>query len=516
MGTAAFDRLWDKDPFADVQGGSSSTAPADAFDAAWGAEQSPETKARLAKEVWSKPSKPTPLLQALGVLSSLGRDIPGAEAVQASAGSLVSHLTGKPRSYAESLKDIRAAEDAAPKIATVPARIAGGTLAAMTMPGGAVRQGLTYGAAKGAFQSDPDAGIGERAKDAAIEGTLSAVGGKVAEGLGNVARTAIAKSSGRVAQELDDAITAANVANYGKAAEEGVAAGGSSPPLAKALARPRIAKYVDLVRDGEEGSPTSDAEVARDVLKRMSKHVRGLKKKNDLEYDPAVETEIRKLSGEIKRLTAATAEKSTVTTELPPAETAQSPAPDLRTALREFQARPGIAAARREGTPAQQLARQALERHGAETVVSPPLRGAPGPRSIDTEVPAVMPSLPGARATLAQMEGERGAFETAQDAAKRILNGTSVSGKNQLKKSPEAFARAITKMKPGEAQAALQGVLARAKEVPLHPSVNPMTGFGTLGGLMQRGRLSPFISQLDEQAGNEWPAILRALGIATP
>lgn len=58
-------------------------------------------------------------------------------------------------------------------------------------------------------------------------------------------------------------------------------------------------------------------------------------------------------------------------------ETAQSPNPTLRDAISDFWRRGGVAAGRREGTVAQQKAREALERHGAERIVSPSLRGEP-------------------------------------------------------------------------------------------------------------------------------------------
>jgi hypothetical protein len=116
--------------------------------------------------------------KVLGVIASTVRDIPGVEAAQAGVRSLI-----RGQSYRDALSDIHGAEDAAPKLATVPARIAGGTLAALALPGGAARQGATFGALSGALQSDPNAGVKERVGsslvDAALGGTLGAVGSGV-------------------------------------------------------------------------------------------------------------------------------------------------------------------------------------------------------------------------------------------------------------------------------------------------------------------------------------------------
>lgn len=132
----------------------------------------------------------------LGTIASTVRDIPGVEAAQAGIRSVV-----RGQSYRDALSDIHGAEDAAPKVATIPARIAGGTLAALTLPGGAIRQGASYGALSGALQSNPDAGVTERAGSALVDAALGGTVGAIGSGV-NAIRTAPAGALRNAAGEL--------------------------------------------------------------------------------------------------------------------------------------------------------------------------------------------------------------------------------------------------------------------------------------------------------------------------
>lgn len=109
----------------------------------------------------------------LGALASLGRDIPGVEAVQAGARSLV-----RRQPYREALSDIRTAEDAAPTAATLPARLAGAGIASAVLPGGAALKGAQYGALSGALSSDPNSDMTSRAIGAGVGAGAGALVGR--------------------------------------------------------------------------------------------------------------------------------------------------------------------------------------------------------------------------------------------------------------------------------------------------------------------------------------------------
>jgi hypothetical protein len=131
--------------------------------------------------------------KALGAAASLVRDIPGVEAAQAGIRAAIDAPTWadlKPSNfgahYREALSDIRGAEDAAPAVATVPARLLGAGLSTAALPGGASLKGAQFGALSGALSSDPNTGLASRgiqagvgaAAGAALPSVLSKVGQK--------------------------------------------------------------------------------------------------------------------------------------------------------------------------------------------------------------------------------------------------------------------------------------------------------------------------------------------------
>lgn len=111
--------------------------------------------------------------KVLGTVASLVRDIPGGEAAQAGVRSLV-----RRQSYRDALSDIRTAEDAAPAIATAPARLAGAGLASAALPGGAALKGAQYGALTGALSSDPNSGATSRAIGSGVGAVTGALAGR--------------------------------------------------------------------------------------------------------------------------------------------------------------------------------------------------------------------------------------------------------------------------------------------------------------------------------------------------
>lgn len=111
----------------------------------------------------------------LGGVASLLRDVPGGEAAQSAVRALV-----RRQSYADARNDIRDAEDEAPALARIPARVAGGALSALALPLSPVMQGMAHGAATSALDSDPERGMGSRVAGAVgrgvSEGALGAAG----------------------------------------------------------------------------------------------------------------------------------------------------------------------------------------------------------------------------------------------------------------------------------------------------------------------------------------------------
>lgn len=125
--------------------------------------------------------------KTLGVLAALNRDIPGMEAAQAGARSLV---RGEP--YSQARDEIRGAEDAAPTSARVAARVLGGGLAAVALPGIA---------AKVASKAPAALGLGRAAEAgaAALKGSGAIQGGTFGglAGLGSSEQMSLGDRAGK-------------------------------------------------------------------------------------------------------------------------------------------------------------------------------------------------------------------------------------------------------------------------------------------------------------------------------
>jgi hypothetical protein len=117
-------------------------------------------------------------------IANVSRDIPGAEAAQAFARSLV-----RRQPYAEALQDIRGATASLPASVRVPTRLAGGMLATAAAPGSTLaRQGAAYGAAMGLTEASPEVGVAERVTRGAGQAAFGAAVGKATDVLGTVGR----------------------------------------------------------------------------------------------------------------------------------------------------------------------------------------------------------------------------------------------------------------------------------------------------------------------------------------
>lgn len=149
---------------------------------------------------------------------------------------------------------------------------------------------------------------------------------------------------------------------------------------------------------GQDGLGTGEAQLLAHAKEtdRVSKQLFGQAVKdkqiindptvNEITENPLVQKAIG-WAKSVRRLSGDEVPTSTETIPLPgPRElrtianaptTAQSPAPSLREGLERFRGRSAAVASRSEGTVAQQMARQALERNAASSVLNPPLTGVP-------------------------------------------------------------------------------------------------------------------------------------------
>jgi len=115
--------------------------------------------------------------------------------------------------------------------------------------------------------------------------------------------------------------------------------------------------------------------------------------------------------------------------------------------------------------------------------------------------------MPGYRKAVEESAVARGlerAFAETADATRRVMQGTSIAGKNISLKSPEAFERSIEKMTPGEASAALRGLLGRGREA-VRMTTNPVGKFGLVSSVAHAVKapfqLERYIRLLESQAG---------------
>lgn len=444
--------------------------------------------------------------QALGGIASLARDIPGAEAAQAGVRALT-----RGQSYTDALGDIRGAEDSAPSIETpkyLPNinartinRIIGGTVAAAALPkviGGRVispaMQAATMGGLSGALQATPMS-LKDRAIDTGVGAAVGGTVGKVADAGTNAVRSLVAPSLGKQFIARKAAMGAADAANYGAAEAEAAAAGGTSPAIQKALAEPDIAPYVKAVRESRTLSGSDDATVLREAYKMMSDRQGVLSRAMNVTDDVKNGTRLGNADIGAAKNALLTAAEAPTPLGRPIVETAQSPKPSLRDALKNFQDRQTAAYTRSAGTTEQQMARRALERHQTADALTP-ITGEP-PEEI---APGVMPSLRQANQVHAEFMGQQDAQTAGSKAAKSVMAGKQPGDKNLGARSTEGFLSGIPGMSPEEADAALGGVLGRGQDAA-HLSPNPFTLFGVAPAAAKTAKLTPLLQALEQQRG---------------
>jgi hypothetical protein len=246
--------------------------------------------------------------KVLGTAASLVRDIPGMEAVQSGASALVNRIP-----YSEARAQIRAAEDATPKKFTIPARLAGGTLAAAATPGAALKvagrtvmsapvaSGALYGAASGALDSDMDQSIESRLARTAAGATVGGIAAKGADVLTTAGKGMLAKTLGEAATTRSQATARITEPLYAAAKREGASNAGQPVPLSvlEALDKPDVKKYADLVMGSRQYASADHATIVRETFKLMSKQQSGLMRRlqqNGFDAATALEAENLRLA----------------------------------------------------------------------------------------------------------------------------------------------------------------------------------------------------------------------------
>ncbi len=277
------------------------------------------------------PQEPSVRQRQLGGIASFGRSIPGVPALQAGARALVrgegakdfakgamggngdinsriaaglASLVGSP-SYANARDEINEAEESAPAAVRGLNSLTGGTVAALATPGNALKvagktilsqpvvQGATYGVASAVGDSDPEKGLGDRAQDAAISGTIGGLAGGAGDVLGTAVRGKFAASLGKSAAARKLVRKAGDKVAYGAAEAEGAANGFSGmtrQTIKDELNSEGIKPFADMIRNSEKFAKADDATVVRETYKLMSKQQGGLSRRlKEQGYDAATQ-----------------------------------------------------------------------------------------------------------------------------------------------------------------------------------------------------------------------------------
>lgn len=221
---------------------------------------------------------PEALRGAAALTLSAAQGVPGMEALEAGAGALGSKFTDNPMSFRESRDALRAETEKIPREVRGAAQlIAGG--AASRIPGVAsmspAKAGATFGAASQGLSAD-DMSLEGRLARTAIGAGVGGAAGKTLDMLVTGARAGGAKRYDKNVFDREDAMSVADNANYGAAAAEGKAAGGTSAEIQAALAHEKIAPFAAAVRMREQFKGASDAEVLTEAFKLMSREQRRL------------------------------------------------------------------------------------------------------------------------------------------------------------------------------------------------------------------------------------------------
>lgn len=395
--------------------------------------------------------------------------IPGVRAVEAAAGSLGSKFTDNPLTFAQSrgLLDEQtgniggktsAVEKMMGSIATLP-----------FLPANPAVAGGLLGGANEALSAD-DMSLAERGVRTGVGAGIGALVGRYADKAVTGIRSTLAKNPATevLRMKAERALSAKTMYDLALKHGEGKEA---TQAIQKFVSEPDIAEIVtELQSTNAFKNVSATAPKMLDAIyKTLSDQGATAKKGLDALTPNKVNIGRFKLSNikstQERLLNAMEAPGSkTVTTEIPAMTTAQSPAPSVRDAIDAFQRRLGLSVTRKEGTTAQQMARQSLERHGAEASI-PAIRGASVPSSITETVttPAVMPTYRAAVEDFGKRSAELTGMQKGYEAVLTKLSNNLPSFKNLDRKTPEAFAEWVKTATPGERAAAIKGLLGATK-----------------------------------------------------
>lgn len=529
--------------------------------------------------------QPTYGQKALGGVAALAHDIPGAEAAQAGARSGLSQLLplvgGKSQNYREALDDIHKAEASAPTAVRVANRLIGGTVGALTVPGSAAASGAAFGGASGLLDSDPDLTVSDRLKKGAFGAATGAASGKVGELAGTGLRAAFSKTAGAANKALKGAIKSADDIGFGATRAEAQAGGGTSNAAKELVNDPLFKPHIDELRASNTltGDPNDDASLLLQLRNELSNKQGPVVQRitNAQAGQPIGERQSAVLQAMKDKIVSAlghtrTVEKPPVMFDAPASSFTHEPtiredvAGPLKSTAFSLPERKGLGPFRavegRATAPSQTFDRETIvpASHGTAELQEPVARhvsfdraeiqgpqttGKPGfvlkgeaKPGVKIETPAMRvqtapgetvnespltPSLPFAVQESKALRQQHDAFKVVRDAAKPISKGVDTPTKQLGKTDPESLRDAIGKMTPQEADAGTQALLARVKKIPIHPTINPATGFGVTKGLFRQNRLLPFLRQLDQASGASNPSsalngaqlsqILQKLGI---
>jgi hypothetical protein len=420
--------------------------------------------------------------------------------------------------YRQSLAEIQDATGKIPTPLRVGEKIAGALPVAAVLPASPALSGAIIGGADEALSANPDESLTERGVRTGIGAVTGAVIGKGLDKATTIAKALIPASMGgagptadRLLQMQADRAQSAR-ALYGTALDDGQ---GKAPTQAiiDYTNEPEIADRIAKLRELEplKNLAPTDPQMLDALYKSFSDEAKAVQKSAGA-IDP---TKInlgrfrgQHIAARQSQLLDAMSTPGTETTTIPAPQTAQSPAPSLRDALQNFRDRQTAAYTRTAGTTDQQMARQALERHDAESIVSPPLTGAPSAQTITTQTPPMMPSYPQAVNDFKQRSQNIDALQKGYEALRTSLADNLPTAKNLTRKTPQAFAEWVRTANQEQVDAARQGVLGAVRDALAKPGVTFAPGRRAAGNAAKLLRLTPTTDQTTTE-------VLQNLGLLT-
>lgn len=219
---------------------------------AWKRQHVPQTKADVTSALPRNRENPTGDLQAtgpaiLGNLANLAQGIPGMEAVEAGARSVV-----RRQPYREALSDIRGQTENIPGPIKFAERAVGAAPLGGLLPGSPAVVGATLGAADPLLQASPDAGVGKRVGGAVVGAALGGATGKLADAAITKVRSMRTpdRATNLIQREADQTKAASPL--YDKAIAEGQGQTQADPAI-QALGRfPTVQRTAAGIRANDE------------------------------------------------------------------------------------------------------------------------------------------------------------------------------------------------------------------------------------------------------------------------